>query len=340
MARVWLVQSEVLEKRSAAQKTGLGDAAGRVTLMTTAEAAERFAGTFATEVLDTLAHAAVSYVERDANCAAGIVVIPTARRPQREARRFAFVFTSGELVLIEDGSTCAELLARIAEERVAVESPLDAFATLVRLLLRDHPAKLSRVREDFEIIEGLILEGRERVNRSLMREDARRLLGLDGFYQGLSDILGDLAEEGEGLVDATERARLASLSRQVERLSTRLEALQDYCLQVQALYQESIDIRQNNVMQWLTVVTTIAMPLTFITGWYGMNFPHMALFDVPWGYLAVIAVCAAIIVLEVAFFYRQGWLSFGGHARHGSRELRRSKMRHADAAARHRGEDA
>ena len=81
------------------------------------------------------------------------------------------------------------------------------------------------------------------------------------------------------------------------------------------LYQEGIDIRQNNVMQWLTVVTTIAMPLTVITGWYGMNFPHMGLIDAAGGYLLVACVCIVIVVAEVVFFYRRGWLRFGSRRR-------------------------
>lgn len=340
MERVWSVRSEVLADSPCPQGVEAKDSAGRVALISVAEAAKRFPDALTVEVLESLPHAAVSYIERDAACAAGIVVIPTARRPQREARRFAFIVLPGELVLVEDGSTCAELLDQLQAEKVPVGSAHGAFVALVRLLLRDHPAKLSRVREDFELIEELILEGRERVNRSLMREDARRLLGIDGFYQGLTDILGELADEGEGLIDPAVRPRLAALARQVERLSTRLEALQDYCLQVQALYQESIDIRQNNVMQWLTVVTTIAMPLTFITGWYGMNFPHMALFDVPWGYIAVVAVCAAIVVLEIAFFHRQGWLSFGGRVSRDARGARGRAKRAAGADARRRGEGA
>lgn len=340
MERVWSVRSEVLADSPCPQGVEAKDSAGRVALISVAEAAKRFPDALTVEVLESLPHAAVSYIERDAACAAGIVVIPTARRPQREARRFAFIVLPGELVLVEDGSTCAELLDQLQAEKVPVGSAHGAFVALVRLLLRDHPAKLSRVREDFELIEELILEGRERVNRSLMREDARRLLGIDGFYQGLTDILGELADEGEGLIDPAVRPRLAALARQVERLSTRLEALQDYCLQVQALYQESIDIRQNNVMQWLTVVTTIAMPLTFITGWYGMNFPHMALFDVPWGYIAVVAVCAAIVVLEIAFFHRQGWLSFGGRVSRDARGARGRAKRATGADARRRGEGA
>lgn len=340
MERVWSVRSEVLVAGSVTQAAGSQNAAGRVTLVSAAEAEKRLPGALTVEVLESLPHAAVPYIERDASCAAGIVVIPTARRPQREARRFAFIMLPGELVLVEDGSTCAELLDQLQAERAPVGSAHGVFVALVRLLLRDHPAKLSRVREDFELIEELILEGRERVNRSLMREDARRLLGLDGLYQGLSDILGELADEGEGLIDPAVRPRLAALARQVERLSTRLEALQDYCLQVQALYQESIDIRQNNVMQWLTVVTTIAMPLTFITGWYGMNFPHMVLFDVPWGYITVVAVCAAIVALEIAFFHRQGWLSFGGRVHRDAHGARRRANRASGADERHRKESA
>ena len=324
MARVWSVRSEVLESRPAVGETMpedavAGDVAGYVTVMNTAEAARRFARVLPGDVLESLPHAAVSYVECDAMSAAGIVVIPTARRPQREAHRFAFIILPCELVIVEDGSTCEELLEHLEREGLAVGSAHGTLVALLRLLLRDHPAKLSRVREDFELIEELILEGRERVNRSLMREDARRLLGLDAFYQGLSDILSTLSEEDEGVVDSAVRPHLAALARQVERLSTRLEALQDYCLQVQALYQENIDIRQNNVMQWLTVVTTIAMPLTVVTGWYGMNFPHMGLTEVPGGYVVVLAVCLVIVAAEVAFFHRRGWLSFGGRRSRRSR---------------------
>ena len=114
-----------------------------------------------------------------------------------------------------------------------------------------------------------------------------------------------------------DRARLRSLARLLGRLAALLESLQDYSLQVHSLYQESIDVRQNNVMQWLTVVTTIVMPLTLVTGWYGMNFPHMALFDVPWGYFAVIVACVTIVAVEVAFFWHHGWLSFGERRRGG-----------------------
>lgn len=319
MERTWLVQSGALveaDRSAASTRSDGGDSSGRVMLVEPEAALERCSGAVACEIVRALPHAAVSFVEREDDTAAGIVVIPSARRRQREARRFAFIMRADALVLVDGGGTCVKLLEQVVTDHMRVECAHGALVAMFRLIVKDHPAKLARIREDFEIIEELVLDGRKRVNRALMMEDTRRMLGLDGFYQGLLDIIDALAEDDTGLIAAGDRARLQYLARQIERLSTRLEALQDYCLQVQSFYQESIDVKQNNVMQWLTVVATIAMPLTFITGWYGMNFPHMALFDVPWGYPAVVAVCVAIAVLEIAFFCRRGWLRFGGRSGH------------------------
>ena len=58
-------------------------------------------------------------------------------------------------------------------------------------------------------------------------------------------------------------------------------------------------------MQFLTVVTTVFMPLTLITGWYGMNFHSMPELNAPWAYPAVILVSLAILLAEVLFFRRK-----------------------------------
>ena len=50
----------------------------------------------------------------------------------------------------------------------------------------------------------------------------------------------------------------------------------------------------------LTIVATIFLPLSFISGWYGMNFQHMPLIDHKDGYKYVI--CIVIIVLLICFF--------------------------------------
>ena len=302
MARAWHIENGHLA-------TGEKDGAPVAVLLRSEEASSRQLSHVQREVLSQLEHAAMPFLERTASGAAGLVVTASGRR------RFGFVLSPDELVLVDDGDLCATALGHAVEDRQPVEGPAGTLCALLRELLRDHPARLSRMRDDFERLEEQLLEGRERPDRGKMMSDTRHMLGLDTFYQGMSDLAGELAEDETGLVAPLDRARLRSLVRLLGRLSNRLESLQDYSLQVHGLYQESIDLRQNSVMQWLTVVATIAMPLTFVTGWYGMNFPHMVLFDAPWGYAAVIVACLGIAAVEVAFFWHHGWLSFGGRRR-------------------------
>ena len=282
-----------------------------VVLLRSEEAGRRALSRAQHEVLSQLEHASMPFLECLPSGAAGLVVTPSG------GRRFAFVLDANKLLLVDDGDLCSTALGRAVEDRQPVEGSAGALCALLRELLRDHPARLSRMREDFERLEAQVLEGRERPDRGKMMADTRRMLGLDTFYQGMSDLVGELSEGETGLVVPADRARLRSLARMLGRLSARLESLQDYSLQVHSLYQESIDLQQNSVMQWLTVVATIAMPLTFITGWYGMNFPHMALLDVPWGYAAVVVACVVLAAAEIAFFWYHGWLSFGGRRRRG-----------------------
>lgn len=74
--------------------------------------------------------------------------------------------------------------------------------------------------------------------------------------------------------------------------------------------------RMNDVMKLLTVIGSIFLPLTFITGLYGMNFDTGAPWNLPelrWQYGYVFSLCLMGVVTlgMLVFFYRKGWLSLG-----------------------------
>ncbi|MFO0754809.1 MAG: magnesium/cobalt transporter CorA [Thermodesulfovibrionales bacterium] len=74
------------------------------------------------------------------------------------------------------------------------------------------------------------------------------------------------------------------------------------------IYLSSISNRLNEVMKVLTIITTLFMPLSLISGIYGMNFKHMPELESRWGYPAVLAAMLVIALSMLVFFKRKKWL--------------------------------
>jgi magnesium transporter len=64
----------------------------------------------------------------------------------------------------------------------------------------------------------------------------------------------------------------------------------------------------NRTMQFLTVITAILSPLTFVVGVYGMNFDHMPELHWRYGYVFVWGLIVSIILCSAWFFRRRRWI--------------------------------
>ncbi len=154
----------------------------------------------------------------------------------------------------------------------------------------------------------------------------------DDVFEGRSDeVVRDLSNVKQEIISyrkiiKPERSTLRVLERHVERfLPEELEdyfddivdaaeriwdMLDNYKEVVEALEDTNesvISHRQNDVLRVLTVITVLLLPLTLITGVFGMNlrFPG---FDTSWGFWTVFGVMAAALVGMLAFFRAKKWL--------------------------------
>ena len=66
--------------------------------------------------------------------------------------------------------------------------------------------------------------------------------------------------------------------------------------------------RLNEVMKVLTIISTIFIPLSFLAGLYGMNFPGMPGLRHSWGYPVLMLVMLAIAGGMLLYFRRKRWI--------------------------------
>lgn len=74
------------------------------------------------------------------------------------------------------------------------------------------------------------------------------------------------------------------------------------------LYQSMSSNKMNEVMKVLTIISTIFIPLTFITGLYGMNFHYIPELDWRYGYFMVWGISITLVVVMLIIFRKKKWI--------------------------------
>ena len=98
------------------------------------------------------------------------------------------------------------------------------------------------------------------------------------------------------------------------------ESYRDNISSLADLFLSDQSNRMNEVMKVLTIISSIFIPLSFVVGLYGMNFQHedahghvlplnMPELYSPVGYPILLGVLALIVVGQLFYFWRKGWLS-------------------------------
>ena len=94
------------------------------------------------------------------------------------------------------------------------------------------------------------------------------------------------------------------------RISDLIDSYRDLLTGAMDVYLSTVSNRLNEVMKRLTIVATIFMPLTFIVGFFGMNFTWMVREITgfwPFFWLAVVSEVVCVIVMFI-WFRRRGWV--------------------------------
>lgn len=170
----------------------------------------------------------------------------------------------------------------------------------------------NRILEDLEFrihkLEGGIFEGEveDDFNRALL-EHKTDLLYLRNYYVQFMDLGQELVNNENDLFREENLLYFRIFREKAERLMQNVTMLADNVFQIREAYQSMLDVNLNQTMKVLTVISSIFMPLTLITGWFGMNFVNMPMLKWQHGIPIVIGICAAVVVFMIVLMKKKKW---------------------------------
>ena len=239
----------------------------------------------------------------------GSFIIPDRSDLLESSNRFAFALDERGIVFIDHDGYAASLVKRIAATKKWRYPGLERFIyDFLETIISGDLNMLERYEDEITIIEDRILEGNLTGELERNNEIRGELLKLKMYYEQLIDLGQELAENENDFFMSDNLRFFELFTARVTRLQGLVSTLKEYTMQVRELSQSELSVKQNRIMTVLTVVTTIIMPLTLVTGWYGMNFKYMPELDSPLAYPIVIGVVILMAVSGIIYFKKKKWL--------------------------------
>ncbi len=167
---------------------------------------------------------------------------------------------------------------------------------------------LDQIEEWMEVLENEIEAAPDAATKQKLHRLKFQLLTLRKSAVPLREAVSKFARCESGLVRNSTGVYLRDLQDHVIRISDLTETYRDMLNGLQELYLAELNIRMNNVIQVLTIITTIFVPLTFLAGLYGMNFRYMPELEWKYGYFLVLGFMCVLFLAAIIYFRRKKWL--------------------------------
>ncbi len=91
------------------------------------------------------------------------------------------------------------------------------------------------------------------------------------------------------------------------RLDNRLDRSRELMRHLLDLHMNNQSNKMNKIMATLTLFSAIFIPLSFLTGFFGMNFVHFGILEYEHAVLGFAGLCIIIIIFMVWFFKKKKW---------------------------------
>ena len=173
------------------------------------------------------------------------------------------------------------------------------------------------VEEFVDVLEALETEIVERPSHACLHRlhDAKReLMALRRAVWPLREALGALVRDPGDLVHPETVVYLRDCQDHAFQVLDLVENFREVAGSLADLYISTVGNRTNDIMKVLTIFAAIFIPLSFVTGVYGMNLWHPPETSPPWYWTWQFAssVMAAVALGLLVFFYRRGWIGDRG----------------------------
>lgn len=180
--------------------------------------------------------------------------------------------------------------------------------TMLDLIVDNYYVVMERLGDRIEMLEEEVIRNSNKRSLARINQLRKELIVLKRNIVPVRDLVnGILRSESELLDDRTTKYFKDVYDHIVQAIDLN-ENYRDIMMSMQDLYINNVNLRMNEVMKVMAIVTCLLAPATVIGGVFGMNFDeNVNFFHQPWGFYTAVSLMLFIPILMLWIFRKRGW---------------------------------
>ncbi len=179
--------------------------------------------------------------------------------------------------------------------------------SIVDYIVDSYYGIIEKLQVRLEQIEFQINNDPESVNKSEIYNCRLNLVKIRKQIMPLREALNQFIRSDSDLIDERTIVFIRDVYDHTIQVIDSIDSSREIIGGLQDLYISEISLRMNKVMQFLTIITAIFVPLSFLAGLYGMNFENIPELKFKYGYFVLLGFMLLTASLMIVVFRKKKW---------------------------------
>jgi magnesium transporter len=180
--------------------------------------------------------------------------------------------------------------------------------TMLDLIVDNYFLVMEKLGERIESLEEDVIRRSDTQSLAKINQVRKELIVLKRNIAPVRDILSNVQRSDSDLLEDRTTKYFNDVYDHIIQAYELSENYRDIMVSMQDLYINNVNLRMNEVMKVMAIVTCLMAPATVIGGIFGMNFDeNVNFFHQQWGFYTAVAVMLLIPILMLGIFRKRGW---------------------------------
>jgi magnesium transporter len=178
---------------------------------------------------------------------------------------------------------------------------------LLDMIVDHYYTVMEKLGDRIEILEERIIRSSNTRSLAEINSLRKELIVLKRNVSPVRDLINGFIRSDSDLLEEKTTKYFKDILDHITQANELAESYRDMMMNLQDLYLSYVNLKSNEVMKVMAVVTCLLAPATVIGGIFGMNFDKIPYLHHQYGFFIAVGLMLLIPIWMVVIFRRRGW---------------------------------